>query len=135
MVENKTLNIKLKTDNSTIVQAELGVHVYSFESTVGFRTAYKSSVQFWYEALGHSSPRSWSHASNIFVDSNLLPKPPHNFFCHTCAKFNSQHSKPLPVAYTSKEPFDLVHVDLASPFSVQSLESSRYTMPMLDNYT
>ena len=44
--ENKTLDIKLNTDNSTIVQAELGAHVYSFKSAVGFGTAYKSSVQF-----------------------------------------------------------------------------------------
>ena len=56
--ENKTLDIKLKTDNSTIVQVELGTHVYSFESAVGFGTAYKPSVQFWHEALGYSSPRS-----------------------------------------------------------------------------
>ena len=119
--ENKTLDIKLKTNNSTIVQAELGVHVYSFESTIGFESAYKFFVQFWHEALGHSSPRSWSHASNIFVDSNLLPKPPYDFFCHACTKFNSQHSKPLPIAHTSKQPFDLVYVDLAGSFSVQSL--------------
>ena len=38
--ENKTLAIKLKTDNSTIVQAELGAYVYSFESTFGFGTTY-----------------------------------------------------------------------------------------------
>ena len=56
--ENKTLDIQLKTDNSTIVRAELGIHVYSFESAMGFGTAYKSSVQFWHEALRHSSPRS-----------------------------------------------------------------------------
>ena len=56
--ENKTLDIKLKTDNATIVRADLSIHVYSFESTISFGTAYKSSVQFWYEALGHSSPRS-----------------------------------------------------------------------------
>jgi len=116
--ENKTLDIKLKTDNSTIVRADLNAHVYSFESAVGFGTAYKSSIQFWHEALGHSSPRSWSHASNIFIDGNLLPKPPHNFFCNACTKFNSQHSKPFPIAHISKEPFDLVHVDLAGPFLV-----------------
>ena len=56
--ENKTLDIKLKTDNSTIVQADLGVHIYSFESAISFGTAYKSSVQIWQEALGHLLPRS-----------------------------------------------------------------------------
>ena len=34
--ENKTLNIKLKTDNSIIVQADLSIYIYSFESAVGF---------------------------------------------------------------------------------------------------
>jgi len=56
--ENKTLDIKLKTVDSTIVQADFGAHINSFESAVGFRTAYKSSVQFWHKALGHTSPRS-----------------------------------------------------------------------------
>ena len=56
--ENKTLNIKLKIDNFTIVRADLGIHIYSFKSAVGFRTSYKSSIQFWYEALRYSSPRS-----------------------------------------------------------------------------
>jgi len=133
--EIKTLDIKLKTDNSTIGRADLNAHVYSFESAVGFGTAYKSSIQFWHEALGHSSPRSWSHASNIFIDSNLHPNSPHNFFCHSCAKFNSQHSKPHPVAPISKEPFDLVYVNLAGPFSVQSLSGLHYNMPMLNDYT
>ena len=123
--ENKTLDIKLKTDNSTIVRADLSIYINSFKSAIGFGTAYKSFVQFWHKALGHSSPRSWSHASNIFVDSNLLPKPPHNFFCHACAKFNSQYFKPLPVTHISKEPFNFVHVDLAGPFLVQSVGGSR----------
>jgi len=116
--ENKTLDIKLKTDNSTIVWADLSVYVYSFESVVGFGTTYKSSIQFWYEAPGHSLPRSLLHISNIFVDGNLLPKLLHNFFYYTHAKFNSQHSKPLLVVHISKELFDLVNIDLAGPFLV-----------------
>ena len=44
--ENKTLDIKLKTDNSTIVQANTGIYVYLFESAISFITAYKSSIQF-----------------------------------------------------------------------------------------
>jgi len=43
-IENKTLDIKLKTDNSTIVRADLSMYIYSFESAVDFRSAYKSSV-------------------------------------------------------------------------------------------
>ena len=38
--ENKTLDIKLKTDDSTIVWAELRAYVYSFDSAIGFGTTY-----------------------------------------------------------------------------------------------
>ena len=44
--ENKTLNIQLKTENSTIIRGDFSTHIYSFESDVSFGTTYESSVQF-----------------------------------------------------------------------------------------
>ena len=50
-------------------------------------------------------------------------------------KFNSQHSNPLPITRILKEPYDLVYVNLAGPFLLQSLSVSYYTMPILDDCT
>jgi hypothetical protein len=96
---------------------------------------YISSVQFWHEVLGHSSPQQWIHAQKIYNDGNFLPKRPSNFHCSTCALFNSKHQTPSAKSTRSKKVYDKIHTDLAGPFSVQSLGKHVYYMTLIDDHS
>ena len=52
--------------------------------------AYMFTVQWWHEALGHTSPQTWISASERYSDGSLIPKRPPHFFCDACALFNSK---------------------------------------------
>jgi hypothetical protein len=75
------------------------------------------SSDLWHYRLGHlsTSRQNLLHAliPSISVDSNKV--------CNVCPMAKQRHL-PFPVSTTvSKSPFDLVHVDIWGPFSVQSI--------------
>ena len=71
----------------------------------------------------------WTNASNIYADGSLLPTHPSKFFCPACAKYNRQHSVPLPISTPqSKNAFDLIHTDLLQPLPVESLRCRKYML-------
>ena len=110
-------------------------NLYELPALVNRSKAYSSAVQFWYEALGHSSPQTWSHAVDRYPDGNLIPPRPSKFFCDTCAQSNARNVAPAPTNQRSSVAFDLVHSDLAGPFSVQSIGGSLYYMTIIDDAT
>ena len=97
--------------------------------------AYISTIQWWHEALGHTSPQTWTTASERYSDGSLIPKRPSHFFCDACAFFNSKQITPHLTEHRAKDPYDLIHMDLAGPFSTQSLGKKLYHLPIIDDCT
>ena len=110
--------------------------VIGTNGTNAVNTTALSSVQFWHEALGHSSVNTWKDTSDRYVDGKLIPSRPSKFFCETCARSNAKNINPAPVhEKTSSEPYDLVHTDLAGPFLVQSLGGANFYMTLIDDHS
>ena len=76
------------------------------------------------------------YTTDRYVDGKLIPSRPSKFFCETCARSNAKNINSAPVhKKTSSKPYDIVHTDLASPFSVQSLDGTNYYMTLIDDHT
>jgi hypothetical protein len=133
--EKGTLDVRRKTDNTTILHSTSSTSLYTFQSVTQHGEVYLSAVQFWHEALGHSSPQIWSNASLIFADGKILPHRPSQFFCQLCTQYNSKHTNPAPLKHTATAPYDLIHTDLAGPFHTTSMGGARYHMPIIDDYS
>src|SRR5258705_6190133 len=133
--QDGTLEVKLKKDHSTILRSTFGVHVYTLEFQISKGQVYVSAVQFWHEAIGHSSPKSWTKSSELYSDLHILPKSSSNFYCHKCATMNMKCHVPSSVNSLSKYPYDLVYADLSGPISPQSIGGALYTLALLDDCT
>ena len=97
---------------------------------------YTAATDFWDQALGHSSTRFCSTATDIYTDGSILRKRTSEFFCPVCAKYNSKHSVPPPVSnQQSKNPFDLIHSDLLVPLSVECLGRRTYILTFVEEKT
>jgi hypothetical protein len=66
--------ICMKNNNQTVLRAHLKDGIYHLDVSTILGHAYISSVQFWHEALGHSSPQQWIDTQKNYHDGNLLPK-------------------------------------------------------------
>ena len=120
--EDGIITVQRKSDHSPVFIAELIHACYQVLPLARHNKIYTAATDFWHQALGHSSTRFWSTATDIYADGSILPKRPSEFSCPACAKYNSKHSVPLPVSNPqSKNPFDLIHSDLLVPLSVESL--------------
>jgi len=107
--------VNLKNGTRLFSARSIGTNLYELPTLVNRGKAYSSTVQFWHEALAHSSPQTWSHAVR-YPDGNLIPPRPSKFFCDTCAQSNARNVAPAPNDQRSSVAFDLVHSDLAGPF-------------------
>ena len=96
-----------------------------------------SEVQYWHEALGHSSPQTWNSSLKRYQDGQLIPKRPPIFHCESCMKANSRNMAPPTINADRRkpEPFDLIHCDLAGPYPVQSLGGALYDLIIVDDCT
>jgi len=89
------------------------------------------SSDLWHYRLGHlsTSRQNLLHAliPSISVDSNKV--------CNVCPMAKQRHL-PFPVNTTvSQSPFDLVHVGIWGPFSVQSINGSRFFFIIVDDFS
>jgi hypothetical protein len=89
------------------------------------------SSDIWHYRLGHLSHSRLSllHSlvPSISVDSNKI--------CNVCP-LAKQHRLPFPVSNTiSQCSFDLVHVDIWGPFSIQSINGSRFFLTIVDDFS
>jgi hypothetical protein len=138
--EDNRLEVRMKSDNKVIIRAShLGSSsIYSFTASAVHGSAYISTVQFWHEAFGHTTPRVWSNPE-MFKDGSVLPKRPESFHCDSCLLYNSTRSVPTSLPAESRsnitEPYDLIHTDLHFPSSTQSLGKATCVMPIVDDYT
>src|SRR6185503_18954422 len=123
--ENGTLDVKSKSNDKIVLRSTSTISLYYFQLVTQPSEVYISAVQFWHEALGHSSPQIWSNASSTFADGKLLPHCPSHFFCQRCAQYNSKHTNPAPIKHTATAPYDLIHTDLCS-FPTPSLGGALY---------
>ena len=133
--EDDWIKITLKNGNPLFSACIIGSGLYELPVLVKCRQAYLSVTQFWYEALGQSSLQTWTHAVERYSDGKLLPPHPSKFFCEQCVQCNAKNIAPTPTNQLSSIPFDLVHTDLAGPFSVQSLGGVHYYMTVIDDCT
>jgi len=89
------------------------------------------SSDLWHYRLGHLSHSRLSllHSlvPSVSVDSNKV--------CNVCP-LAKQHRLPFPVSTTiSQCAFDLVHVDIWGPFSIQSINGSRFFLTIVDDFS
>ena len=134
--ENDWILITNKPNKAPIFKARRIQGLFRVSALIERGIAYMSSAQFWHECLGHSSVQSWNDASSRYSDGHLLPSRPSKFFCESCAKANSRNIPPPGITdKRSDKPYELVHTDLAGPFSVQSLGGKSYYMTFIDDYS
>jgi hypothetical protein len=94
-----------------------------------------TSYSHWHEVLSHPSPAALINSKDLYSDSNLLPLPPTNFYCQSCALSKITKQIPPPSHNRAKEKHDLMHIDLSGQFSTQSLGKKYYYMTFLDDTT
>jgi hypothetical protein len=73
---NGMSDIRMKNNNQTFLRALLKDGIYHLDISTIYGKVYVSTVQFWHEALDHSSPSQWTNARAIYQDGTLLPKRP-----------------------------------------------------------
>ena len=136
VVEDGIITVERKCDHSPLFIPKIIHRCYQVLPLVRHNKIHTAATDFWHPALGHSSTRFWSNATDIYADGSILPKRPSEFFCPACAKCNSNHSVPLSVSSPqSKNPFDLIHSDLLRPFSVESLRGCTYMRSYVEDKT
>ena len=93
--EDEWIRITLKNGNHLFTAHAIGPNLYELPVQVKRAQALSSTaVQFWHEALGHSSPQTWTHTTNRYPDGHLIPPRPQHFFCQTCARSNARNVAP-----------------------------------------
>ena len=108
--EDGIITVQRKSDHSPVFIAELMHGCYQVLPLARHNKIYTAATDFWQQALGHSSTRFCSTATDIYADGSILRKRPSEFFCPACAKYNSKHSLPPPVSNPqSNNPFDAIH--------------------------
>jgi hypothetical protein len=118
--KNHIVEVRLQTNHRVTIRAVLTDGVYRLSTATSIGKAYLSSVQFWHAALGHSLIQSWPNATKLYTDGHTLPKKPNYFLCSQCVLFNSKHQTLSATKSKAISPYDLIHTDLAGPFSTQS---------------
>ena len=127
--EDGFITVQRKSDHSPVFIAELMHGCYQVLPLARHNKIYTAATDFWQQALGYSSTRFCSTATDIYAYGSILPKRPSAFFCPACAKYNSKHSVPPPVSNAqSKNPWDLIQSDLLVPLSVESLGRRKYML-------
>jgi len=93
--EDEWIRITLKNGNHLFTARAIGPNLYELPVQVKRAQALSSTaVQFWHEALGHSSPQTWTHATDRYPHGHLIPPRPQHFFCHTCTRSNARNVAP-----------------------------------------
>jgi len=107
----------------------------SFVCQLVEESAQFTSYEEFHNAIGHSNVTN-SMAKRLYDDSELILTLPADFSCIKCIQAKSTHYVPkaLPQKQSTK-PFELVHTDLAGPFSMPSLGRNRYYISFIDDYT
>ena len=120
--EDSIIAVQRKSDHSPLYIAELMYGSHQVLPLTCHNKIYTAATDFWHQALGHSSTRFCSTATDIDTDGSISHKRTSEFFCPACAKYNSKHSVPPPVSNPQfKNPFDLIHSDHLEPLSVECL--------------
>jgi len=134
--EDGVISVIKKAHNCVVISASLEHVSYQVYPIVRQGTIYMAATEFWHQALGHSSPRFWSDAKDIYADGSILPKRPAHYFCSSFAKYNSKQIVPSSVEYPKvTKPFDLVHTDLIGPFKVESMGKRKYMQTFVEHIT
>lgn len=87
----------------------------------------------WHQRLGHPSYKRLDTISEALGTSRMKNKG--NSFCHTC-----HLSKQKKLSYIShnnicKDSFELLHIDIWGPFSVETIEGFRYFLTVVDDHS
>jgi hypothetical protein len=105
--------------------------------TSAFRSSFTAvsvkapSTDVWHYRLGHPSQ------SRLDLLKPLLPNVPlhSNKTCTVCPSAKQRKlSFPVSVSCT-KSPFDIIHCDIWGPFSVNTINGSRYFLTIVDDFT
>lgn len=84
----------------------------------------------WQQRLGHPSFAKLQHMSGILPMSRS-----HFSHCEICLLAKQKRLPFLSHNHLSISPFDLIHLDIWGPFSVKSIEGSKYFFTIIDDCT
>ena len=102
------------------------------ENTPSAFSNFASYTEF-HHAIGHFSV---PNPTQLFKDSDMVPRRPPNFYCEDCQMSKSTHHQPgSTIGLTAKRPFELIHSDLSGKFSRQSLGGHWYYLSLIDDAT
>ena len=90
-----------------------------------------NNIDVWHCRLGHPSSKVLECLSKKYDDIHFDK----NNVCISC-HLAKQHRLPFPLSNSiCKEPFDIIHVDIWDPFSVQSIHGHKYFLTVVDDFT
>ena len=105
--EDSINTVQRKSDHFPVFLVELMHECYQVLPLARQNEIYTAATDFWHRALGHSSTRFCSPATDIYADGSIAPNRSSEFFCPACAKYNSKHCVPVAVSNPqSKNTFD-----------------------------
>ena len=84
--EDGIITVQRKSDHSPVFIAEVMHGCYQVLPRARHNKIYTAATDFWQQALGHSSTRFCSTATDIYTDGSMLHKRPSEFFRAACAK-------------------------------------------------
>src|SRR5690606_33511964 len=135
IAEDSIIEVRMKSNNDLILRPVRNRGLYKFTEVIQTGHAYMSTAQYWHECLGHSNTQFWSHAAEVYSDGYLFPQRPSNFSCEICAKANSKKVPPRRQEKHTKRAWDLLHTDLAGPFSTPTIVGALYYITFIDDYS
>jgi hypothetical protein len=63
---NSVSDIRMKNNNQIVLRGLLKDGIYHLDISMIYGKVYGSTIQFWHEALGNSSPLQWTNAGAIY---------------------------------------------------------------------
>ena len=109
---------------SKLVPASFKVSVHSCN-----KISIVDDSNLWHYRLGHPSSQRMHLLQNCVSLISCCNKT-----SSSCTVCPIDKQRRLPFTHISKSSFDLVHVDIWGPYSVPSLNGSKYLLTNMDNY-
>jgi len=94
----------------------------------------KNESEMWHKRLGHPSFAKIDTLSDVL----MLPKQKINkdsSHCHVCHLSKQKHLPFKSVNHIREKAFELVHIDTWGPFSVPTVDSYRYFLTIVDDFS
>ena len=90
-------------------------------------------IGIWHQRFGHPSYKKLDTISGALGTSRLKNKG--KSFCHTCHLSKQKKLSDISHNNICKDNFELLHIDIWGPFSVETIEGFRYFLTIVDDHS